>query len=178
TPYLEAAELAEPLQLCYRSLDSTGNQLIAAGRLTDLLRRVAVFGVTLARLDIRQEASRHADAIAWLAHVRSWGAYADVTEAVRTLLAVPWYRDRIQGRQEVMVGYSDSSKEAGRLAAAWALYRAQEEIVSACEARDVAVTLFHGRGGSIGRGGGPTYLAIQSQPARAMTGSLRITEQG
>ena len=64
------------------------------------------------------------------------------------------------------------------MAAAWALYRAQEEIVSACEARDVAVTLFHGRGGSIGRGGGPTYLAIQSQPARAMTGSLRITEQG
>src|SRR5206468_597276 len=243
------------------------------GRLTDLLRRVAVFGVTLARLDIRQEASRHADAVAWIARTRGWGAYGDASESdrqalllrqltagervaeplplataseeqrdvietfqmaaqlhpeslgayvitmasapsdvlavellqrvagqrhlqrvvplfetgadlqragetMRDLLAIPWYHKRIQGRQEVMVGYSDSSKEAGRLAAAWALYRAQEEIVSACEARDVAVTLFHGRGGSIGRGGGPTYLAIQSQPARAMTGSLRITEQG
>src|SRR5205823_3126788 len=66
--------------------DSTGNQLIAAGRLSDLMRRVAVFGMTLARLDIRQEASRHADAIAWLAHVRGWGAYADVAEAERQAL--------------------------------------------------------------------------------------------
>jgi phosphoenolpyruvate carboxylase len=99
-------------------------------------------------------------------------------ETMRALLAIPCYRDRINGRQEVMVGYSDSSKDAGRFAAAWALYRAQEEIVSACEASGVAVTLFHGRGGSIGRGGGPTYLAIQSHPPRAMRGSLRITEQG
>jgi phosphoenolpyruvate carboxylase len=106
---------------------------------------------------------------------------ADLERAGATmndLLAIPWYRNRIHGRQEVMVGYSDSAKDAGRFAAAWALYRAQEEVVAACAAHGVALTLFHGRGGSIGRGGGPTYLSIQSQPARAMTGSIRITEQG
>jgi phosphoenolpyruvate carboxylase len=89
---------------------------------------------------------------------------------IEALLAIPWYRDRIRGHQEVMVGYSDSAKDAGRFAAAWILYRGQEEIIAACERRGVAVTLFHGRGGSIGRGGGPTYLAIQSQPNQGSGG--------
>jgi phosphoenolpyruvate carboxylase len=264
-PYLEAAELLEPLALCHRSLEATGNQLIASGRLADILRRVAVFGVTLARLDLRQESSRHADAIDWIARQRGWGPYADAGEAdrqsllvreltaggtmlddlpldaadapvrdvletfrvaaslapdslgayvitmagqpsdvlavellqriagqphpqrvvplfetaddlgragatIEALLAIPWYRERIRGHQEVMVGYSDSAKDAGRFAAAWILYRGQEEIVAACERRGVAVTLFHGRGGSIGRGGGPTYLAIQSQPNQGSGG--------
>jgi len=78
----------------------------------------------------------------------------------------------------VMIGYSDSAKDAGRLSADWALYRAQEEVVAACERADVHLTLFHGRGGSIGRGGGPTYLAIQSQPPGSIRGTLRATEQG
>jgi phosphoenolpyruvate carboxylase len=77
-----------------------------------------------------------------------------------------------------MVGYSDSAKDAGRFAASWALYRAQEQIVATCRRHDVAVTIFHGRGGSIGRGGGPTYLAIQSQPPGSVDGTLRVTEQG
>jgi phosphoenolpyruvate carboxylase len=94
------------------------------------------------------------------------------------LLAIPWYRERVSGRQEVMIGYSDSAKDAGRLGAAWMLYRAQEEIVQACEARGVRLTLFHGRGGSIGRGGGPMSLAIQSQPPGSVRGALRVTEQG
>jgi phosphoenolpyruvate carboxylase len=97
---------------------------------------------------------------------------------MEALLAIDWYRDRIAGRQEVMVGYSDSSKDAGRLSAAWQLYRAQEDIIAACERRGVVVTIFHGRGGSIGRGGGPAHLAIQSQPPRSAQGGLRITEQG
>lgn len=63
-----------------------------------------------------------------------------------------------------MVGYSDSGKDAGRFTAAWELYKAQEDVVAACNEYGIKVTLFHGRGGSIGRGGGPTYLAIQSQP--------------
>lgn len=63
-----------------------------------------------------------------------------------------------------MVGYSDSGKDAGRFTAAWELYKAQEDVVAACKEYGISVTLFHGRGGSIGRGGGPTYLAIQSQP--------------
>src|SRR5204863_8414350 len=80
--------------------------------------------------------------------------------------------------QEVMVGYSDSAKDAGRFAAAWLLYRAQEEVVAACARHAVSLTLFHGRGGSVGRGGGPTHLAIRSQPPGSIAGRLRVTEQG
>ena len=272
-PYLSAAELAEPLELCFRSLMSKGNEAIAAGRLTDILRRVTTFGVTLARLDLRQEANRHTAAVDWIANAGGLGRYADLAEqdrqrllveqlaagrvrlqdlslataddqvrdvletfrvaarihpeslgayvitmasapsdvlaveflqmaagtshpqrvvplfetgrdlehagAVMTeLLAIPWYRNRINGHQEVMIGYSDSAKDAGRMSADWALYRAQEEVVAACEKTGVRLTLFHGRGGSIGRGGGPTYLAIQSQPPGSVRGTLRATEQG
>jgi phosphoenolpyruvate carboxylase len=77
-----------------------------------------------------------------------------------------------------MIGYSDSAKDVGRISAGWDLYRAQEDIVSVCRQHGVAVTLFHGRGGSIGRGGGPTHLAIQSQPPGSIDGTLRVTEQG
>jgi phosphoenolpyruvate carboxylase len=280
-PYLDTADLAEPLALCARSLVATGNQLIASGRLADIQRRLAVFGLTLARLDLRQDSSRHAEAIEWIAQQRGWGAYAEASEGTRqevlvreltaghttlaglpldtahdrvrdvletfrvaaalhreslgayvitmasrpsdvlavellqqiagqmhpqrvvplfetagdlagagatvdALLRLPWYRDRIRGHQEVMVGYSDSAKDAGRFASAWMLYRAQEDIIAACARHGVEVTLFHGRGGSIGRGGGPTYLAIQSQPPRnlskvsdtAANATVRITEQG
>ena len=79
---------------------------------------------------------------------------------------------------QVMVGYSDSGKDAGRFTAAWELYKAQEDVVAACNEFGIKVTLFHGRGGSIGRGGGPTYLAIQSQPPGSVMGTLRSTEQG
>jgi phosphoenolpyruvate carboxylase len=85
---------------------------------------------------------------------------------------------RDEGRLEVMVGYSDSAKDVGRLAAAWELYKAQESIVTASRNHDVPVTLFHGRGGSVGRGGGPTHLAIRSQPPGSIDGTLRVTEQG
>ncbi len=94
------------------------------------------------------------------------------------LLALPWYRERIKGRQEVMIGYSDSAKDVGRLAASWDLHRAQESIVDTCRRHGVRVTLFHGRGGSVGRGGGPTHLAIMSQPAGSIDGTIRVTEQG
>ncbi len=97
---------------------------------------------------------------------------------IGALLDLPWYRDRIAGRQEVMIGYSDSAKDVGRLTAGWNLYRAQEDVVAACHARGVRVTLFHGRGGSVGRGGGPTHLAIQAQPPGSIDGTLRVTEQG
>jgi phosphoenolpyruvate carboxylase len=267
-------DLAEPLRLCDRSLRSAGNEVIADGRLADVLRRVAAFGLTLVRLDVRQEASRHTDAVDAIARHLGMGSYASwpeerrvdfllnlltqnrrlpldgmqadarVTELLDTfrmiaaiprdslgayvitqagrasdvlavellqreagvehplrvvplfetardlrasadvmngLLSIPWYRTRVmrdEGRQEVMVGYSDSAKEIGRLAAAWELYKAQETIVAACRDHDVPITLFHGRGGSVGRGGGPTYLAIQSQPPGSVDGTLRVTEQG
>src|ERR1043165_2112083 len=77
-----------------------------------------------------------------------------------------------------MIGYSDSTKDAGRFAAAWALYRAQEQVAAVCANHDVELTVFHGRGGSVGRGGGPTHLAIRSQPPGSINGRLRVTEQG
>ena len=270
----DVEDLAEPLRLCDRSLRSVGNDLIADGRLADVLRRVAAFGLTLVRLDVRQEASRHTEAVDAIARHLGMGSYGSwpeerrvdfllnlltqnrrlpleglqpdarvgdvldtfrmiaaiprdslgayvITQAGRAsdvlavellqreagvrhplrvvplfetardlrasadvmngLLSIPWYRTRVmrdEGRQEVMVCYSDSAKEIGRLAATWELYKAQETIVAACGDHDVPITLFHGRGGSVGRGGGPTYLAIQSQPPGSVDGTLRVTEQG
>jgi phosphoenolpyruvate carboxylase len=266
-----AEELWAPLALLHRSLHATGAGVVAGGRLTDLLRRVSAFGLTLARLDLRQEAGAHARALdavtglhelgrysawdearrqAWLvAELRSrrpllprdapedpalaetlatlrvvaahepesFGAYvvsmasrpsdvlavqllqkeagvraplrvvplfetlADLQgagEALGALLDVPAYRAACGGRQEVMVGYSDSTKDAGRLGAAWALWRAQEDLVAAARARDVRVTLFHGRGGTVARGGAPVHLAILSQPPGSIEGRLRVTVQG
>jgi phosphoenolpyruvate carboxylase len=77
-----------------------------------------------------------------------------------------------------MIGYSDSAKDVGRVAAGWELFKAQEAVVAACARHGVKVTLFHGRGGSVGRGGGPTHLALHSQPPGSVDGTLRVTEQG
>jgi phosphoenolpyruvate carboxylase len=293
-------ELMAPLRACYESLHACGAGAIAEGRLADLIRRVACFGLALLKLDIRQEAARHTEALdavtqylglgsfsawdeakrcAWLGvelssrrplvpqsmpvsppvrevldsfrtaaelGTQSLGAYvismassaSDVlavellqrearlhanaepavsaeaaqrggagggggvdggplrvvplfetlkdlegAPAVLTaLFAIPWYRQHLKDvhgdHQEVMLGYSDSGKDAGRLAAAWALYTCQERVVEVCKEYGVRLTLFHGRGGSIGRGGGPMHLAIQSQPPGSIHGSLRVTEQG
>ena len=269
--YVTGDALAADLRLCHRSLEASGQQLIADGRLTDVLRRVAAFGVTLARLDIRQDSTRHTEALAAITSALGLGSYADWDEGARlaflvdelssrrplipdgleaapevrdvldtfrmiaaapaeslgayvitmtrsasdvlavellqkavgvaaplrvvplfetardlqqagpvmeTLLAVPWYRARTGDRQEVMIGYSDSAKDAGRVAAGWELFKAQEAVVASCARHGVKVTLFHGRGGSVGRGGGPTHLALQSQPPGSVDGTLRVTEQG
>jgi len=81
-------------------------------------------------------------------------------------------------RQEVMLGYSDSNKEGGYLAANWALYRAQVDLARVADQHGISLRLFHGRGGSIGRGGGPAGRAILAQPPRTIRGALKITEQG
>ena len=271
-PLIEAPEdLAAPLLMCHRSLVATGYGLLAEGLLSDVLRRLTVFGVVLARLDIRQDADRHTAALDAITSALGLGSYAAWPEAQRqdfllreldnprplmprglapsddvrdvldtfaliarlppdalggyvisratrpsdvlavallqkdagvavprrivplfetaealeqagallkTLFAIPSYRTRLAGHQEVMIGYSDSARELGRLSAAWALYRAQQDIVAAAREHGVEVSLFHGRGGSVGRGGGPTWLAIQSQPAGSVNGRLRVTEQG
>jgi phosphoenolpyruvate carboxylase len=269
--YVDAEPFLEPLALCRRSLEQTGHGLIADGRLADVIRRIAAFGLTLAQIDVRQDAARHTEALAAITSARGEGSYAawkedarvafllrhitggaplsldvagasaevqDVLDTFRmmarippsslgayvitmaaapsdvlavewlqraaglthplrvvplfetsrdlqnagttleALLAIPWYRERINGRQEVMIGYSDSAKDVGRLTAGWNLYRAQEEVVRVCRQAGVQVTLFHGRGGSVGRGGGPTHMAIQAQPPGSIDGTLRVTEQG
>jgi phosphoenolpyruvate carboxylase len=258
-----AGDLLEPLLLCHRSLVETNQHVLAEGRLADVIRRVTSFGVTLVRLDVRQHASKHIEAMDAICRHAGMAPYSDRNEEQRTqflveriaapvaedlnvrhevidsfrslatihreslgaciismtrsgsdilaveylqalagvqmrtvplfeqvddlagasdtmasVLAIPAYRERIAGRQEVMIGYSDSAKDGGRLAANWALYRAQESLVGVCREAGVELTLFHGRGGSISRGGGPTYVAVRSQPAGSVHGRLRVTEQG
>jgi phosphoenolpyruvate carboxylase len=94
------------------------------------------------------------------------------------LLSIDWYKSTINGHQEVMIGYSDSAKDAGFLTANWAQYRAQEGLTAIAEKHGIKLTLFHGRGGSISRGGAPTHQALLSQPPKSVQGKIRVTEQG
>lgn len=269
--YLLNKEILEPLLLCDRSLRECGMDVIADGGLRKTLRRIAAFGLSLVRLDIRQNSERHAQVFEELVAYYKLGNYAEWSEAekqvfllgelqnlrplipknwqpsadvqevldtcaviayqneeamgsyvismasspsdvlavtlllkemgvsfpmrvvplfetlddldnaadcIATLLDIDWYRDHIGGHQEVMIGYSDSSKDAGALAATWGQYRAQEALTHICQERDVRLTLFHGRGGTVGRGGGPSQSAILSQPPGSVNGTLRVTEQG
>ncbi|XP_044963876.1 phosphoenolpyruvate carboxylase, housekeeping isozyme-like isoform X2 [Hordeum vulgare subsp. vulgare] len=98
--------------------------------------------------------------------------------ALARRFSVEWYRNNINGKQEVMIGYSDSGKDAGRFSAGWQLYKAQEELIKVAKVFGVKLTMFHERGGTVGRGGGPTHLAILSQPPETIHGSLRVTVQG
>lgn len=268
---LEDSQLWEPLYDCYQSLMACGMRIIANGSLLDILHRISCFGVTLSQMDIRQESTRHTDAIAEITRYIGLGDYSQWTEddkqaflirelssrrplipqnwtpsaetqeildtckviaeqkqdviacyvismarsasdvlAVHLLLKeagvshhipvvplfetlddldaaeevmtqlfnVGWYRGVINNRQMVMIGYSDSAKDAGMLAASWAQYRAQEALVNLTEKLGIELTLFHGRGGTIGRGGAPAHAALLSQPPRSLKNGLRVTEQG
>lgn len=100
---------------------------------------------------------------------------------LRRLLAQPEYAQQVRARggvQEVMLGYSDSSKDGGYLASQWALYLAHRELARVCDEFGVHLRLFHGRGGSVSRGGGPTHEALLAQPPGAVRGRVRLTEQG
>ena len=264
-------DLMQPLMLCYDSLIDCDEQIIANGRLTDIIRRVYAFGVISMPLDIRQESTRHTEALNEITEYLGLGSYQKWTEIERQeflsqelankrplipvdfpasddvavvldtfkmiagqpaeylgayiismattasdVLAVevlqracgvtspqrvvplferlddlqtsaqtmdqlwsnPVYFKRINGHQEVMIGYSDSAKDAGQLSAAWGLYCAQEQLVELAAKYDIKLTLFHGRGGTVARGGGPAHAAIRSQPPGSVNGSLRVTEQG
>jgi phosphoenolpyruvate carboxylase len=103
---------------------------------------------------------------------------ASILEAA---LDLPVYQSIVRARgdsQEIMLGYSDSNKDGGYLAANWALYRAELDLVESARKTGIRLRLFHGRGGTVGRGGGPSYQAILAQPPGAVNGSLRLTEQG
>ena len=264
-------EILKPLRVVRESLEQNQNENVASGELLDLMRRAKCFGINLARLDIRQESSRHRQLIAELVKKKFnknyynfteeekinflkskltstksyinkfkfsnkennevWstfkiladepseclGAYViSMTTSVSDILSVSflqkeakinnklrvvplfetlddlinaksimeslfskkWYRKLINNKQEVMIGYSDSSKDAGKICASWHQYKAQEEIVRLGKKFDVNVTFFHGRGGSPGRGGGPIQATLRSQPPGSVNGKIRITDQG
>ena len=102
-------------------------------------------------------------------------------DVMRALFESPIYRKHLarrDNRQEIMIGYSDSNKDGGYLRSSWSLYQAQERLARTCSAYGVNLTLFHGRGGSIGRGGGPANRAILAQPPGSVQGRIKLTEQG
>jgi len=102
----------------------------------------------------------------------------NAADIVDTLLDCGRYRDRVKQGMVVMIGYSDSAKDAGMLTAGWAQYRAQESLLEVAAHHDVPLRLFHGRGGTIGRGGAPAHQALLSQPPGSLQRGLRVTEQG
>ena len=264
-------EILKPLRVVRESLEENQNENIASGELLDLMRRAKCFGINLARLDIRQESSRHSQLIAELVkrkfnknyyklteeekinllkrfilskkniinnfkfknkeNKEVWstfrvlseepseclGAYVismttsasdiltisflqkearindklrvvplfetldDLINAkliMKSLFEKNWYRKLINHKQEVMIGYSDSSKDAGKICASWHQYKAQEEIVKLAKKYKIDVVFFHGRGGSAGRGGGPIQATLRSQPPNSVNGKIRITDQG
>lgn len=264
-------DLWEPLLASYNSLVACNMEIIARDKLLDTMRRICCFGVTLVNIDVRQESTRHTEAIAEITKYLELGDYEQWSEEERlqfllkelsskrplvpqdwnpspetkevldtcrvvaqtpegviptyiismtrtasdilavhlllkeagcpyimpvtplfetlndlnnankvmdSLFSIEWYKNVIRGKQMIMIGYSDSAKDAGALAAGWAQYRAQEALIKTCKDAGVALTLFHGRGGTIGRGGGPAKVALFSQPPGSLQGGLRVTEQG
>ena len=102
-------------------------------------------------------------------------------EIMKSLFANPVYAEHLKMRgdqQQIMIGYSDSNKDGGFMRANWMLFTAQRNMALACADSNIRMTLFHGRGGSLGRGGGPTNRAILAQPTESVRGRIRITEQG
>ena len=266
----EREEILKPLRVVRESLEQNQSENIASGDLLDLMRRAKCFGINLARLDIRQESSRHSQLLAEYIKKKlnqnysTWdedrkikylsnkmqsknvlkkfqfknkenkevwstfkvlasqpkeclGAYvismtssasdilsvmffqkeANIKNRLRVvplfetlddlinakpimekLFSLKWYRKDINNKQEIMIGYSDSSKDAGKLSASWHQFKLQEEIIKLAKKYKIDVTFFHGRGGSAGRGGGPIQATLRSQPAGSVNGKIRITDQG
>jgi phosphoenolpyruvate carboxylase len=200
--YERADDLLADLDVLDRSLRANRGERIADGALAALRRRVELFGFELADVEVRVHArdTRQPDerirallAEAGETVIVSGTSSAEDVERVRALTparnVVPLFesletlRDapRIYeqlGCREVMVGYSDSAKDVGYLAAQWEIRQALVALAGAARRRDSELTVFHGRGGSAGRGGGPTFDAILAQPQGHPPGLLKLTEQG
>ena len=102
----------------------------------------------------------------------------NANSVMTNLFKLSWYRKMIKSKQEVMIGYSDSSKDAGKLSASWHQYKLQEELRNLAKKYKIDLVFFHGRGGSPGRGGGPIQATLKSQPSGTVNGKIRITDQG
>ncbi len=213
--YDSVEDFAADLELLDRSLRAHRGARIADGALASLRRRVEIFGLHLAKLDVRVHAreaeerirglldgaaaarARHGPQALDTVIVSGTSSASDVRrihelsteplsfvplfESVEDLRAAPAIYEELLdtvGCSEVMVGYSDSAKDAGYLAAQWEIRNALVELAAVARRRGAQLTVFHGRGGSAGRGGGPTYAAILAQPQGEPPGRLKITEQG
>jgi phosphoenolpyruvate carboxylase len=216
--YDSVDRLLEDLALLDRSLRAHRGARIADGALASLRRRVEIFGLHLAKLDVRVHARdlvdpeprigelfaaagearrRHGAQALDTVIVSGTTSAADVLrvreltgeplslvplfESVEALRAAPVIYEELLdevGCREVMVGYSDSAKDAGYLAAQWEIRSALVALADVARRRGAELTIFHGRGGSAGRGGGPTYAAILAQPQGEPPGRLKLTEQG
>ncbi|WP_032137194.1 phosphoenolpyruvate carboxylase [Kingella negevensis] len=284
--YENVDEFLQDLTTLQRSLKNNGSEILANGRIADIIRTVSVCGFHLMPLDLRQHANKHADVVAELLQHAGLEDYQSLPENTRQavllrelgnprplfnqyveysepcrheldiffeankikrefgesavsqsiisncerpsdLLAlalilketglmnlqngkpvsrmniVPlfetiealenacpvmellfsneWYRAFLSSRdniQEIMLGYSDSNKDGGYISSTWGLYQAEQGLVKLFAEHCIRMRLFHGRGGSVGRGGGPSYQAILAQPSGSVAGQIRITEQG
>ncbi|CAH0990942.1 Phosphoenolpyruvate carboxylase [Sinobacterium norvegicum] len=167
-----SAEVAEVLETCRvvaeNSIDRFGGYVISMAKVPS--------DVLAVHLLLKESGCQYVMPVAPLFEtLEDLNNAADVIEQ---LLNIPWYKGYIDGYQMVMIGYSDSAKDAGVLAAGWAQYRAQELLLEVCDKAKVSLMLFHGRGGTIGRGGAPTHAALLSQPPGSLRSGLRVTEQG
>ncbi len=154
--------------------------IISMARGADDLLRVLLLAREAGLVDLASESPTSAIDVVPLFETRA--DLAAAASVMSELFQDPVYMKQLACRgmkQEVMLGYSDSAKDAGLLPASWALYRAQEELTEVCAKAGVSLTMFHGRGGTVGRGGGsPVYTALAALPPGSLQGSIKITEQG
>ncbi len=194
--FLLSREIANPRPLFPIELpfSPATNRMIETWRMIAKAHRL--YGKAVIDTVIASRSEAPSDILAMMLFAREVGIDADVDLVplfetiddlhnapivMATLFQNSAYRQHVEARgmhQQIMLGYSDSCKDGGYLASNWSLYVAQRELADLCKLQNINLELFHGRGGSIGRGGGPTNRAILSQPPSSLHGRIKITEQG